>query len=115
MSWSLSLEFKDCGLVPLLRHGHKNIWALTPPNTTYHQEVIEEEDLSLVQSQLLGFIRVRNLEKPAVADQPSMGKREYLCRERHLTIVTCPQGPGWEGILYHYPKGTLRFLTSCRT
>lgn len=62
------------------------------PNTTYHKEVIKQEDLSLVQSQLLGFIGVRNFKKPAVADQPSMGKREHLCRERHQTMVTCPQG-----------------------
>lgn len=57
-------------------------------HTTYHQEVIEQEDLSLVQSQLLGFVGVRNFKKPAVADQPSMGKREHLCREGYQTMVT---------------------------
>lgn len=113
VSQSLSLELNYYGPEPLLRHGHKDIWALIAPNTTYHQEVIEQEDFSLMQSQLLGFIGIRNFKKPAVADQSSMGKREHLCRERHVTMVTCPRGSGWEGIFYHYPqKHSLRCLTS---
>lgn len=90
--------------IPGFPHPH------TPTPSTYHQEVIEQEDLSLVQSQLLGFVGVRNFKKPAVADQPSMGKREHLRRERHLTTVTCSQGTLrfstsalWAGLRLHLP------------
>lgn len=39
---------------------------------SYHQKVIEQEDLSLVETQLLRFIRVRHFEQPAVTYQPAM-------------------------------------------
>lgn len=57
--------------------------------TTYHQEVIKQEDFSLVQSKFLGLIWVWNLEEPAVADQPPVRQRENLRGEGKR----CPQQP----------------------
>lgn len=47
---------------------------------TYHQEVVEQEDFALVQPELLGLVRVRNLEEPAVADEAAVWQRQHLCR-----------------------------------
>lgn len=49
--------------------------------TTYHQEVVKQEDLSLVQPELLGLVRVRNLKESTVAHQPPVGQREHLSGE----------------------------------
>lgn len=69
---------------------HSQFSATTLQGTTYHQEVIEQEDLSLVQSKFLGLIWVWNLEEPAVADQPSVRQREHLCREEKLWLSRLP-------------------------
>lgn len=44
------------------------------PNTgcSYHQEVIEEEDFSLMEAKFLRLVWVRHLEQPAVTHQPSV-------------------------------------------
>lgn len=47
---------------------------------TYHQEVVEQEDFALVQPELLGLVRVRNLEEPAVADEAAVWQRQHLRR-----------------------------------
>lgn len=46
---------------------------------TYHQEIVEQEDFALVQPKLLGLVRVRNLEEPAVADEAAVRQRQHLC------------------------------------
>lgn len=49
------------------------------PRPTYHQEVVEQEDFALVQAKLLGLVRVRDLEEPAVADKAAVRQRQHLC------------------------------------
>ena len=44
----------------------------------HHDEVVEEEHLSLVGGLLLGLADVRHLEQTAAADQPSVGHRQHL-------------------------------------
>lgn len=62
---------------------------MNPWGTTYHQEVIKQEDFSLMQSEFLGLIWVWNLEESAVADQPPVRQRENLLGGREV----CPQQP----------------------
>lgn len=38
----------------------------------YHEQVIEEEDLSLVQAQLLRFVRVGHFKQSAITDQSTV-------------------------------------------
>lgn len=47
----------------------------------YHNEVVEEEDFSLVRRLLLGLVDVGDLEEPAAAHQPSVRDREDLRKE----------------------------------
>lgn len=60
--------------------------------TTYHQEVVKQEDFSLVQSEFLRLIWVWNLKEPAVADQPPMGQREHLWGEGSPAVSPLPLG-----------------------
>ena len=64
---------------------HDTFWG-----TTYHQDVIKQEDFSLVQPELLGLLWVWNLEEPAVADQPLVGQREHLYGEEALRQPPAP-------------------------
>lgn len=57
---------------------------MNPWGTTYHQEVIKQEDFSLMQSEFLGLIWVWNLEESAVADQPPVRQRENLWGGREV-------------------------------
>lgn len=54
---------------------------------SYHQKVIEEEDLSLVHSRPLRSIGVRNLVKLAATHQPAMGEGQHLYRQTHYKQV----------------------------
>lgn len=45
---------------------------------SYHQQVIEQEDLSLVDAAPLGSVRVGNLEQLAAAHQPAVRQRQNL-------------------------------------
>lgn len=64
---------------------HGTLWG-----TTYHQQVVKEEDFSLVQSEFLGLIWVWNLEEPAVADQSPVGQREHLCGVGSTAVSPLP-------------------------
>lgn len=44
----------------------------------YHEEVVEQEDLPLVQTQLLGLVWIWNFKQAAVTHQPAMGQRQHL-------------------------------------
>lgn len=44
----------------------------------YHEQVIEQKDLPLVQTQLLHLVGVGNLKQTAVTHQPAVGQRQHL-------------------------------------
>lgn len=50
----------------------------------YHNEVVEEEDFSLVRRLLLGLVDVGDLEEPTAAHQPPVRDREDLRKEESL-------------------------------
>lgn len=60
---------------------------------TYHQKVIKQEDLPLVQAQLLELVGVRHFKQPAVADQPAMGQGQDLEAKTSLLPNTQRSGP----------------------
>lgn len=45
---------------------------------THHNEIIEEEDFSLVRCLFLGLVDVCHLEEPTAAHQPPVGDGEDL-------------------------------------
>lgn len=52
------------------------VWR--PVAVLYHDQVVEEEDFSLVRRLLLGLVDVGHLEEPTAAHQPSVGDGEDL-------------------------------------
>ena len=54
----------------------------------HHQQVVKEEDLSLVHAQLLGFVGVGNLEETAITHQPPVGQGEDLHTRTHAHTHT---------------------------
>ena len=67
---------------------------------SYHQQVVEEEDLALVQAQFLGLVGVRDLEQSAVAHQPAVRQRQDLRRARRDPSLEPAQGTG--GIFFFF-------------
>lgn len=51
----------------------------------YHQQVVEEEHLSLMYTSALWSVGVRHLVKLAAANQPAVGKRQDLQNEKSAT------------------------------
>lgn len=45
---------------------------------TYHQQVVEQEDLPLVNAAPLRSVRVGNLEQLTAAHEPAMRQRQHL-------------------------------------
>lgn len=64
---------------------------MNPWGTTYHQEVVKQEDFSLMQSEFLGLIWVWNLEESAVADQPPVRQREDLWGGGKCVLSSLPR------------------------
>ena len=48
----------------------------------YHNQVIKEEDFSLVRCLFLGLVDVRHLEESTAANQSSVRDRENLGRQK---------------------------------
>lgn len=48
----------------------------------YHNQIVEEEDFSLVRRLLLGLVDIGHLEEPTAAHQPSVRHREDLRKDR---------------------------------
>ena len=48
------------------------------PSTGYHQQVVEQEDFSLVDAASLTSVWIRNLVELTAAHQPAMRHREHL-------------------------------------
>ena len=44
----------------------------------YHQQVVEQEDLPLVKTQLLQLVGVWHFKEPAVAHQPAVRQGQHL-------------------------------------
>lgn len=59
-----------------------NKWTNNTTEALYHNEVVEEEDFSLVRRLLLGLVDIGDLEEPTAAHQPSVRDREDLRKER---------------------------------
>lgn len=78
------------------------VWRLA-----YHQQVIKEEDLSLVNSCPLRSVGVRHLIELATTHQPTMGKGQHLCWKRGRD-----QQHFWRR--KHYRKQPCDAFTSCR-
>lgn len=57
-------------------------WTNNTTEALYHNEVVEEEDFSLVRCLLLGLVDVGDLEEPTAAHQPSVRDREDLRKDR---------------------------------
>lgn len=73
-----------------------------------------------MQSKFLGFVWVWNLKEPAVADQPPVRQREYLCGEEKLPLAARPHSGAWaaQGSSLRARKPALglmfRNILSCR-
>ena len=52
----------------------------SPMPGSHHQEVVEEEDLTLVQPQTLGAVRVGDFVELAAANQAAVGQGQDLER-----------------------------------
>ena len=50
----------------------------------YHEEIVEEEDFSLMQTQLLFFVGVCDFVETAVAHQTTMWQRQLLRNEPNI-------------------------------
>lgn len=51
---------------------------LSAKTAAHHDEIVEEEDFSLVCRLFLGLVDVRHLEEPTAAHQPPVGDGEDL-------------------------------------
>lgn len=54
--------------------------------STHHNEIIEEEDFSLVCCLFLGLVDVCHLKKSTTANQSSVRDRQHLQRHKHAYI-----------------------------
>lgn len=52
----------------------------------YHQQVVEQEDFSLVDAAPLSSVRIRNLEQLTAAHQPAMRQGQHL-QHTHTPLV----------------------------
>lgn len=51
---------------------------LSAKTAAHHDEIVEEEDFSLVRRLFLGLVDVRHLKEPTAAHQPPVGDGENL-------------------------------------
>ena len=74
------------------------------PSTGYHQQVVEQEDFSLVDAASLTSVWIRNLVELTAAHQPAMRHREHLRKPPpppHTHTHTHAQSVPGEGSFRH--------------